>query len=472
MTAFPEHFLWGAASAAYQVEGAHDADGKGPSIWDVYAHLPGTTHAGTNGDLAADHYHRFREDVALMAEQGLTSYRFSIAWTRLFPEGRGAVNPAGVAFYHALIDELLRHGIKPMITLYHWDLPQALQDIGGWESRETVDAFADYAELCYREFGAKTELWATFNETVVFTGMGYITGAHPPGVRSPARALQACHHVFLAHARAVQRFRELKREGRVRADAAIGFVNVLQPHAPASDKPEDIAARELADGCFTHWFYDPVLRGEYPAELLQWAQEALGAPMFAPGDAELLKTNICDFIGVNYYKREMVAANPDVDNTRINTTGEKGSGQEFGFRGLFKFVRNPDGEYTDWDWEIYPRGLTEGILQLKARYGEVPVYITENGLGAKDPIIDGEVVDDARIDYLARHLKAAADAIAAGADVRGYYPWSFTDLLSWLNGYQKQYGFVYIDRDNHLARQRKKSFFWYQEVIRSRGAGL
>lgn len=463
MSAFPQHFLWGAATAAYQVEGGHDADGKGPSIWDIFAHKPGTTFQNTNGDVAVDHYHRFREDVALMAEQGLQSYRFSISWPRLFPQGRGAVNEAGVKFYSDLIDCLVENNIEPMITLYHWDLPQALQDEGGWENRATAEAFVDYARLCYTRFGDRVKLWSTFNETVVFIGHGYITGSHPPSVRDPARAIQACHHVFVAHAGAVNAFRSSGIDG------TIGFVNVLQTHTPLTDSAEDKQAAALADGIWTHWLYDPVLKGEYPAELLAKTQALWNVPLFAPGDEQLLKENICDFIGLNYYKRETVAANHQQTHLQSNHSGEKNSGHEFGFKDLFKFVRNPQGVYTDWDWEIYPQGLTDGILQIKARYGDIPIYITENGLGAKDPIIEGEVVDDPRIDYLKIHIDAVEAAMQQGADVRGYYPWSFIDLLSWLNGYQKQYGFVYVDHQNGLTRRRKKSFFWYQELIASRG---
>ncbi|BCU55819.1 GH1 family beta-glucosidase [Enterobacter kobei] len=464
MAAFPEHFLWGAATAAYQVEGGHDADGKGPSIWDVFSHIPGATWQDTNGDVAVDHYHRMQEDIALMAEMGLQSYRFSISWPRLLPKGRGEVNEAGVKFYSDLIDALLAHNIIPMITLYHWDLPQALQDEGGWEARSTAEAFEEYARLCYDRFGSRVRLWATFNETIVFIGHGYITGSHPPSVTDPARAIQACHHVFIAHALAVKAFRQSGIAGD------IGFVNVLQPHTPLTRLPEDVVAAELADAIYTHWFYDPVLKGEYPAALLDAAQQRWGVPRFAPDDDRLLRENRCDFIGLNYYRRETVVANSGDTHTQSNHSGESNSGHEFGFKGLFKFVRNPDGVYTDWDREIWPQGLTDGIMQIKARYGDIPMYITENGLGAKDPIINGEVVDDPRIDYLRMHVDAMADAMAQGADVRGYYPWSFIDLLSWLNGYKKQYGFVYVDHDNNLARKRKKSFYWYQQVIASRGA--
>ncbi|HEJ7885851.1 TPA: beta-glucosidase [Serratia liquefaciens] len=467
MSVFPKDFLWGAATASYQVEGGYDADGKGLSNWDLFSHLPGTTYQGTNGDVAVDHYHRFREDVALMAELGMQTYRFSISWPRLLPQGRGEVNEAGIQFYSDLIDELLKHNIKPMITLYHWDLPQALQDaFGGWESREIVDAFDEYARLCYSRFGDRVELWSTFNETIVFIGMGYFTGAHPPKLTDPKKGIQACHHVFLANARAVKSFREMKINGQ------IGFVNVLQPNDPISDSPQDRRACEIAEGIFTHWLYDPVLKGEYPSELLAMAQQAFGVPHFAPGDEALLKENIVDFIGLNYYKREMVEHNDDVDGYTINTSGQKGSGRELGFKGLFKQVRNPNGVYTDWDWEVYPQGLTDAIGRIVKRYGNIPIYITENGLGAKDPIVEGEVRDQPRIDYLRDHIQAIGAAIEQGADVRGYYPWSFIDLLSWLNGYQKQYGFVYVDHDNNLARKKKQSFGWYQRVIATNGERL
>lgn len=453
MSAFPPNFLWGAATAAYQVEGAYNEDGKGPSIWDIFSHQPGTTYQGTNGDVAVDHYHRVKEDVQLMAEMGLQSYRFSISWPRLLPNGRGEINEAGIQFYSDLIDDLLAHNIEPMITLYHWDLPQALQDEGGWEARSTAEAFEEYARLCYARFGSRVKKWATFNETIVFIGHGYITGNHPPSVRNPARAIQACHHVFVAHALAIKAFRGMGINGE------IGFVNVLQPHSPLTNSPEDKTASDLADAIHTHWFYDPVLKGHYPAELLAQSQALWGVPRFAPGDDELLRKNRCDFIGLNYYRRETVSAQPPV---------EKVSGEQ-GVEGLFYFVRNPQSTYTEWGWEIWPQGLTDGIMMIKERYGDIPIYITENGLGAVDPIVDGEIVDDPRIDFLRMHIDALEKAIALGADVRGYYPWSFIDLLSWLNGYKKQYGFVYVDHKKNLARQRKKSFFWYQDVIASRG---
>ncbi|MDR3437398.1 GH1 family beta-glucosidase [Telmatospirillum sp.] len=467
MSEFPKDFLWGAATAAYQVEGGHDADGKGPSIWDVYSHLPGTTYEGTNGDVAADHYHRYKEDVALMAEMGLKSYRFSISWPRILPKGRGEINEAGIKFYNDLIGELLKYDIKPMVTLYHWDLPQALQDdFGGWDSREIIDAFDNYARLCFSRFGDRVTLWSTFNEPIIFLGLGYITAKHPPGLKDPTRAIQACHHMFLSHARAVRSFRQLGVKGQ------IGLVNVMQPNDPLTQSPGDLAACALAEGVYTHWFFDPVLKGTYPADLLARTQESLKAPVFAPGDEELLRDNICDFVGINYYKRGMIEANPDENSYEINTSGKKGSAVGVAFKGLFKVVKNPNGNFTDWDWEIYPDGLTASLMRITKRYGNIPIYITENGIGTKDPLENGEIRDQPRIDYLRAHVKAIAEAISSGANVRGYYHWSFIDLLSWLNGYQKQYGFVYVDYKNGLTRKKKLSFSWYRKVVATNGAIL
>ncbi len=353
-----------------------------------------------------------------------------------------------------------------MITLYHWDMPQAMEDIGGWESPEVLDAFVDYSKLCFERYGDRVKLWSTFNEAIVFIASSYLTGVFPPEVKDPARAIQVCHNVNVAHARSVLAFREAVPNGE------IGIVHVLQPHTAASSSPEDVAARDMANSIWTDWFYSPVIKGEYPSHLLEMAQTHLGVPVINDGEMELLRTAQIDFVGVNYYRREICAHNPDFTNTSRNHSGVKGSAGEFGFKDLFKFVKNPEGRYTDWDWEIYPQALTDGLLLLKEKYGDIPIYITENGLGAPDTVVDGEISDDYRIEYLGEHINATRHAIEQGVDIRGYYPWSFIDLLSWLNGYKKQYGFVYIDRDNNLQRLKKKSFFWYQDVINSNGQSL
>lgn len=460
---FPKDFIWGAATAAYQVEGAWDKDGKGLSNWDVFSKLPGRTYKGTTGDVAADHYNRYKEDVKLMGELGLRGYRFSIAWTRIFPDGKGKINEKGIEFYNNLIDELLKYDIQPHITLFHWDLPQALEKIGGWESEETLEAFVEYAKVCFENFGDRVKLWSTFNETLEFIMSGYLIGNFPPEVKDPKRFIQVTHNVHVAHGKAVKAFREIVKDGK------IGIANVLDPIIAASDKPEDIKAYEFAEAAYTHWFYDPVLKGDYPKELLERALKKYNSPIIKPGEMELLKENKVDFVGVNYYRRKIAAHNPDSTCTEENHSGDGSKPGEFGFKGLFKFVPNPNGEYTNWGWEICPEGLYLGIKRLYERYGDIEIYVTENGLGAKDKIIDGQIVDDDRIDYLSRHMKYAKKAIDEGIKLRGFYPWSFIDLLSWLNGYQKQYGFVYVDRENGLQRKKKKSFYWYQKMIETNG---
>ncbi|EJG1086791.1 glycoside hydrolase family 1 protein [Vibrio parahaemolyticus] len=468
MSNFPKNFLWGSATAAYQVEGAYKTDGKGLSNWDVFSHKEGTTYQGTNGDVAADHYGRFKEDIALMAEMGMTSYRFSISWARIFPNGDGQVNELGIKFYSDLIDELLKYNIEPMITLFHWDLPQALEEDGAWESQRTMDAFHKYAETCFDAFGDRVKLWATFNEAIVFISSGYLTGCFPPEVSDPARAIQVTHNVNVCHAKAVLAF----KERFIHEDYEIGFVNVLQTHVAASDHEDDIKAKNFADSVWTHWFFDPILLGTYPEELINLSQHYFGVPVVSESDALVLKqaAPLNDFVGVNYYRRETVANNiGGVTCTERNHSGEAGQPMNFGFAELFKFVRNPEGVYTDWDWEIYPDALTEGLENVHNRYDGIKIYITENGIGGIDKVTPEAINDDYRIDYLSDHLKATSVAIERGVNVAGYYPWSFIDLLSWLNGYKKQYGFVYVDHDDELKRRKKKSFYWYKDIIESNG---
>jgi 6-phospho-beta-glucosidase len=474
MATFPADFLWGAATASYQVEGAYQQDGKGLSIWDVYSHLPGTTYQGTNGDIAADHYNRYQEDVRLMAELGLRSYRFSIAWARIFPNGTGEMNPEGIAFYDRLIDELLKYGIIPFATLYHWDLPQALQEMGGWECRDVADAFATYARTCFEQFGDRVTFWITFNEVINFIMLGYRDGIHPPGVRDQRRAVEVTHIVNVAHAKAIAEYRQLVEQKKILA-GKIGMAHVLLPGFPISDRSEDIRACEAYEAMDHHWFYDPVLRGEYPQLMWEYYQKKWGAPTVLEADWSLLKEAKSDFIGVNYYQSTFLAQNPmdGVGAATVNTTGEKGSQKESGVPGLFKRVMNSNIEYTDWDWAIYPEGLYQGMKRIQERYGNIPIVVTENGLGAKDPIADtGEILDYPRIEYLKQHILACKQAIEEGVPLFGYFAWSYIDLLSWLNGYQKQYGFVYVDREQGLERRKKQSYFWYKRVIQTSGEAL
>jgi 6-phospho-beta-glucosidase len=464
---FPKGFLWGSASAAYQVEGAWDKDGKSESIWDRYVRIPGTTFKGTNGNLAVDHYHRYKEDVALMAEQGLKAYRFSIAWTRILPQGCGEVNQAGIQFYSDLIDELLAHDIEPVVTIYHWDLPQVLQEeYGGWESRQIVDDFVNYSAVLFEAFGDRVKYWVTLNEQNIFMTLGYVQELHPPKVHSYQRMYNANHNANLANALTIKKFREMKVPGQ------IGPSFAYNPAYSIDSKPENVIATENYEAFNSSWWMDMYINGKYPKTVLK-ALEGMDIHIdIQEGDDEILADARPDFLGINYYQTNTVAYNPvdGVSVGKMNTTGEKGSSEESGMPGLFKRVQNPFVERTNWDWEIDPQGLKLGIKRITNRY-DIPIMITENGLGEYDKLTeDKEIHDDYRIKYISDHVDAIGEAIQEGSDVIGYCTWSYTDLLSWLNGYQKRYGFVYVDREEDdatakLTRYKKDSYYWYKNLI-------
>ncbi|TLG72034.1 glycoside hydrolase family 1 protein [Culicoidibacter larvae] len=472
---FPQDFLWGSASAAYQVEGAWDLDGKGKSIWDEYVRIPGTTYKDTNGDVAVDHYHRYKEDVALMAEMGLKAYRFSIAWTRILPNGTGEVNQAGIQFYSDLIDELIAHNIEPLVTIYHWDLPQALQDkYAGWESRQIIDDFDNYCRVLYKHFGDRVKYWVSLNEQNVFIGLGYLAAVHPPKVSDRKRMMQANHHANLANAKAIASFHEMVPNGLIGPSFAYG------PAYPKSALPADIIAFENANEVESYWWLDVYCKGKYPRIAWNFMEENDLAPVVEPGDDAILAAGLPDFIGVNYYQTATYEWNPidgiTGDASSQNTTGKKGTSKSTGIPGMYRTVKNEFLETTDWDWTIDPQGLRIALRRLTSRY-DLPILITENGLGAFDDLTaDEQIHDTYRIDYLAKHVDAVHDAIADGARVLGYCTWSFTDLLSWLNGYQKRYGFVYVNRDEEsmkdLRRMKKDSFYWYKKVIATNGEDI
>ncbi len=466
---FKENFLWGAASAAYQVEGAFVADGKGPSIWDRWAHIPGKTYGGTNGDVAADHYNRMEEDVRLMAAMGLKAYRFSIAWTRILPDGRGAVNQSGIDFYNRLINCLLKEKIIPLVTLYHWDLPQCLEETyGGWLSKDVVSDFTNYAEVCFKAFGDRVNHWIVINEPNIFTHQGYSLGIHPPGMENEAAFIKAYHHTALAHASSVLKFKALGLEG------VIGSSIAFSPGYAKSNEAEDRGALEKYYEMGPWLFMDPYYKGTYPKEAERYYTRLGQWQKVSPDDLKMLKAaaEVVDFIGVNYYQTAMLAYNPQdgVGQAEMNTSGKKGSQKESGVPGLYKFVRNEQLDYTDWDWAIDPDGLRYGLAQLKKRYG-LPVLISENGLGFFDEInAEGEILDVARIKFLDAHVKACLEAVNEGVDLIGFCVWSFTDLLSWLNGFRKRYGLVHIDFEKKtLKRTPKASYYWYKALIESEG---
>ncbi|WP_409422616.1 glycoside hydrolase family 1 protein [Pseudaeromonas sp. ZJS20] len=470
---FPADFLWGAASAAYQVEGAWDADGKGPSVWDTFTKQPGRTFKGSNGDVAVDHYHRLEEDLDLMAQMGLKAYRFSVSWPRVLPAGRGAVNEAGLAFYDRLIDGLLARGIAPVLTLYHWDLPQALQDeYGGWEDRRIIADFAAYCGVLYQRFGHKVQHWVSLNEQNYNLTNAYLLGTHPPAVQDRRRFYQANHHAFLANAQAIALFRQTVPKG------LIGPSFAYSPCYPSGSSPEEMLAFENAEEFTNWWWLDAYCLGRYPQAALRFLQANGEAPIIEPGDAELLAAGKPDFIGVNYYYTTTVTDNGLDGQTlqRINTTGQKGTTPSSGVPGLYRTTPNPNLATSNWDWAIDPTGLRTGLRRLTSRYA-LPLFITENGLGEFDQLTaDEQVHDDYRIDYLRQHLLACQAALQDGVELLGYCAWSFTDILSWLNGYQKRYGFVYVDRDEvavrSLRRIPKDSFYWYQGVIARGGRDL
>ncbi|QNE50937.1 MULTISPECIES: glycoside hydrolase family 1 protein [Enterobacteriaceae] len=471
---FPNNFLWGSATAAYQIEGGVDTSLKGASIWDTFVKEKGRTFKNTNGDVAIDHFHRVQEDVALMAEMGLRTYRFSVSWSRVFPNGYGEINDEGIAFYDELIDALIRSGIEPMLTLYHWDLPQKLQDeYLGWESRKCITHFVDYARFLFERYNGKVKYWVTMNEQNIFIPFGYKTALHPPAVKSVRRMLQANHHASLANAAAIKLFRELRIAG------LIGPSFAYSPAYSLDSDPLNVLAAENAEEFKSYLWMDVYALGHYPKIVWKWMLDNDVVPEYEPADVALFKAGRPDFMGINYYRSMTCANNPlegGVGQQVMNTTGVKGTTQHSGEPGLFKYVNNRFVEKTNWDWDIDPTGLRIALRRVSSRY-DLPVLITENGLGEYDTLTeDNEIHDGYRIQYISCHINAIRDAISDGVSVLGYCTWSFIDLLSWLNGYQKRYGFVYVDRDDDsqktLNRYRKDSFYWYQKVIETNGRNL
>ncbi len=461
---FPADFLWGASTSAYQVEGGWDADGKGPSVIDV---RPRHSDDVADFRVASDHYHRFREDVALFAELGLTTYRFSIAWSRIIPTGTGAVNPAGVAFYHELIDELLHHNIEPIITMYHFDLPDALDERGGWSNRDTIDAFEEYARVLFTEYGSKVKLWLTINEQNMMILHSAAIGSAGRNGGGMDVMYQQNHHMFLAQARAMALCHELLPEAKI--GPAPNIVSVY----PATPAPEDVIAADDWDAVRNLLYLDLAVRGTYHPVAWAYLKERGWTPRMEDGDLAVLAGARPDFIAFNYYSTQTVGASRG-DASDLQRRGED---QQIvrGEVGLYRAVKNEHLPTNDFGWEIDPVGLRTTLRRVWDRY-RLPLIITENGLGAFDELVDGRVADGYRIDYLRRHLEQIQWAISDGVDVFGYCPWTAIDLVSTHQGIRKRYGFIYVDRDENdlrdLARVRKDSFFWYQRVIASDGAHL
>ena len=442
---FPETFLWGAATSAYQIEGSPLADGAGPSIWQRFTHTPGTMHNGDTGDIACDHYRRMHSDVALMRDLGLKAYRFSIAWARVLPQGKGKVNLRGLDFYERLVDTLLANGIEPMATLYHWDLPAALDDLGGWLNPDVAHWFADYASAVFRRLDGRVKLWATLNEPWVVADGGYLHGVLAPGHRNRFEAPIASHHLLRSHGAAVQAYRA---EGKHQ----IGIVVNIEPKYPASNSAEDKAATQRADAYMNRQYLDPVFFGSYPAELKEIFGEAW--PQWPAADMDLIKQRI-DFLGINYYTRSVVRHKAGAYPLEAAP------------------VRQTRATYSETGWEVFPPGLTDTLLWVKDRYGNPPVYITENGSAFFDPpVVEDDMLDDPlRVDYLRKHLKAMHAALHAGVDLRGYMAWSLLDNLEWAHGFSKRFGIVHVDFETQ-KRTPKASAKLYSQVIATRGGVL
>jgi beta-glucosidase len=441
---FPDKFLWGAATSAYQVEGSPLADGAGASIWHNFTREPGRVANGDTGDLACDHYRRYADDVALMARLSLNAYRFSVAWARVLPEGTGKPNQKGLDFYRRLVDALLARDIEPMITLFHWDLPSALQARGGWLNPDSADWFADYARTLFEALDDRVPHWLTLNEPWVITVAGHLQGDHAPGHRNVHEAPRVAHALLRAHAAAVTAYRA---SGRHR----IGLAVNLEPQHPASSNAQDVAAAARRDAFINRWFLDPLFHGVYPRELA----DIFGAewPGYTAPDLSGLPSTV-DFLGVNYYSRGVVRDDPADQPLRATR------------------VRQDGMLHTAMDWEVYPAGLTETLLWIKEHYGNPPVYITENGAAFDDPPpAQGGLQDTLRVDYLRRHLLATRQALEQGVNLRGYFAWSLLDNFEWAFGYARRFGLVHVDFATQ-QRTPKASARFYADVIRSRGASL
>ena len=427
---FPPRFVWGVATSAYQIEGAAHEDGRGDSIWDEFCRRPGAIKDGSNGDRACDHYHRVDEDVSLIAGLGVHAYRFSIAWPRVQPRGEGAWNEQGFAFYDRLIDRLLERGIAPHLTIYHWDLPQALQEKGGWLSRDTTLRFVEYATEVGRRLGDRAASIATHNEPWVVAILGHEAGIFAPGLKSQKVAMQVAHHLLLSHGVALK---ALRSQG---CRSPLGIVLNQSPIHPATDSSEDYAKARIDDGLTIRWYMDPLLLGSYPADVLSFLGE--DSPTVQDGDMEAIRQPL-DFLGINYYTRN------------VSGTGAP--------RGPVE----PGRKVTDMGWEVFPGGLSELLARLHADYSLPPIFITENGAAYPDRVVDGRIADVDRIDYLRSHIAAMADAIDIGVDVRGYFVWSLLDNFEWADGYSKRFGLIHVDYETQ-RRTLKDSALWYRDL--------
>ena len=461
-------FLWGSATAAYQCEGAWHEEGKGLSIWDDYSHSDKCPAHVENGDTASDHYHKFEEDFKMMKEGGQNSYRFSFSWPRIMPDGTGKINPQGVSYYHKMIATMRQYGIEPNVTLYHWDLPLSLHKKGGWENIETAFAFAEYAKFCFHEFGDSVKLWATLNEPFYSLLCMYGSGNYPPNVKDAQRLLHAAYIQMYASALAANEFRKLENIGQ------LGIVADIHPCYGVDDSEACQFAVQMADHIMNNWVLDTAFKGYFPQQLLDELAKQYDLSFMKEEHRAIFDKGTLDFVGLNYYNRAYIRPYTTGESfVLVNNSGSKNSGiREAGkvkrmmvVKNMFEKIADPNGTFTEWDFEIYPKGIYDAVKMVQKKYGDLPIYITENGIGLHEKLINHTVDDTARISFMQRHIDELLKAKKEGVAVMGYYVWSTFDLYSWINGYDKRYGLVYVDFAHENKRYPKQSYVWYKNFI-------
>lgn len=458
-------FLWGSATAAYQCEGGWNEDGKGQSIWDVFCHSDLNNVNPVTGDVSCDHFHRYEEDIKMLAESKQNAYRFSIAWTRIIPDGIGAVNQEGVAFYNRLIDTCLKYHVKPLVTLYHYDMPQSLAKIGSWENRSIVDAFVHYAIKCFTYFGDRVDLWATINEPDYDTMCAYAVGNYPPNVKDLSRRSCAVYHMMLASAKAIIAYKEMKGKGK------IGIVHAKYPLDTLVKNKAYELAKENADLFYNKCISDVAILGHFPKKLIEKMVESdMDLSYVREEDKEVFEKGVVDYLGINAYSRILIKPYTVGETClKINNTGKKSDENKIILKGWFEMDEDSQTPKNPWGMEIYPKCMYDLLMDMKRDYGDLPVIITENGVGYYDKVEDGKIHDSYRIEYCEGFIEWMLKAKEEGCNVQGYFVWSTMDLYSWINGYEKRYGLVYIDFENGNKRIPKDSYYWYKNLIKEKG---
>ena len=455
-----DNFLWGGATASYQCEGGWNEGKKAESMWDHYLHQENLE----NGDIASDHYHRYEEDIKMMKDGGQNAYRFSLSWPRIIKNREGEINQEGIDFYHKLIDCCLANGIEPYVTIYHWDLPQYWEELGGWLNEDVCYAYEHFAKVCFEAFGEKVKYWVTFNEPKWFVCSGYLIGNYPPCLNDPEKTVKAAFNVMFASALGVRVFKTGHYQGQ------IGIVHSFGPVNGIDGSLKTRIAMRYADNYANNWILDTAANGEIPIDLLAVLAQKYDLSYITEQHLQIIKENTVDFLGLNYYSRVLVKPYTEGETTFVvNNSGKKGKGtSKVIIKDWFEQVYDPNSQFTEWDTEIYPKGLEEGLKEVWERY-HLPIYITENGVGMYEDVTVDMVNDDYRIAFMNDHINAIMNAQDAGVEVKGYFAWSSFDLYSWKNGCEKRYGLVAIDFKNNLIRKPKKSYYWFKEMIESDG---